>query len=45
MTKNVTYNSKEMLDMMKNQPDPNRYFSNIARLGQKPKWAIKKYEE
>jgi hypothetical protein len=35
--------SKEMFAMMKEQPNPNRYFENVAPLGQKPRWVVKFY--
>jgi hypothetical protein len=36
--------STEMLKLIKEQPDPNRYFENVAPLGQKPRWVVKHYE-
>jgi hypothetical protein len=37
--------SAEMLALMKAKPDPQRYFENVAPLGQKPRWVERRYSD
>lgn len=37
--------SKEMLALMNEKPDADRYFENVAPLGHKPRWVVKYYSQ